>query len=211
MLQRFLQHVPAGGSADREAKLAITGIKKAFRDLTKWDKLFSTIKVGSFPAAISRTLELEGNPLAAIWRYSPLDEQGEFRNAYSHKELDGRIYCVPGNWAIEKRLMKAGTNGYIDNIAQPGEDFDCMCYYQWIYNLGSLPENMLTAEGQAGLNRAKKELDKLLGDISKKEPAEIVQPRDGGRSSKYGPQRRGNIARVGIVRRVINWLGRSGS
>jgi hypothetical protein len=199
MLQRFLHCVSTDGPANKEAKREITTIKKAFRDLIKWDRFFSTVKAGSFVAAVRRTIELEGNPLAAIWRYSPMDEQGEFRNAYSHKDLDGRIYSVRGNWALEKGLMKPSPDGYIDAIAQPHEDFDCMCRYQWIYNLRSLPESMLTEVGRTQLTLAQLKIEEL--DREKPVSSEPTK------SDRQLPR---NAAHSGLLRRIMGWFGRGG-
>jgi hypothetical protein len=161
-LAEFLGMAFSGNANPGELKSKVTGIKRAFRDLTKWDRFFSTIKNNSFPSAINRTFSFEGNPLAARWSYSPLDEAGEFRNVYSHKDLADRIYAIRGNWALERGLMKPGAYGYVEDAPAPGEEFDCMCRFQFIYNLRSLPESMLTPKGESELARAKAEISKLL-------------------------------------------------
>jgi hypothetical protein len=161
LLQGFIRDVPAGGTKESATRRKITAIKQAFRDLLNWDRLFSTVKNNSFPASLRRTFDLEGNPIAAIWRYSVLDEQGEFRNAYSHKDRTDRVYAVRGNWAIEKGLMKAGPDGFIDETIQPGEEFDCMCSFQWVYNLRALPDDMRTTKGNGELERARRIIDQM--------------------------------------------------
>jgi hypothetical protein len=216
MLWSFIEQVPVGGSTDRLEKRRITEIKKKFGDLIKWDRLFSTIKAASFPTAIRRTFELEGSPLAAIWHYSPSDEQGEFRNAYNHRDMDGRIYAVRGNWAIDKGLMKPGANGYIDEINQPGEDFDCRCHYQWLYSLGRLPVDMLTAKGQAELKRVRAELAGLVtkpqnGQQPTKPEPSIVVTGERGQPRKPEKTTATEVDQGGIIRRIMGWLGRGGS
>jgi hypothetical protein len=108
-----------------------------------------------FPASLQRTFDLEGHPMAGIWRYSTLDEQGGFRNAYSHKDRADLVYAVPGHWAIDKGLMPAGPAGFIDETVQPGEELDCMCRFQWLYNLRDMPPDMRTANGDAELERVR--------------------------------------------------------
>ena len=213
MLWRFLQRVPMGGCSDKTAKRGVTEIRNTFRDLTKWERLFSTIKAGSFPAAIRRTYDLNGNPLAAIWRYSPLDEQGEFRNVYSHRHLDGRVYCVRNNWAFEKALMNAGPDGYIDEIVQPGEDFDCMCAYQWIYSLRDLPEPMLTESGRTELRRTRilvgkmlKETQDIGEEIAVERKAESFSSET--KLSECELQMLRDATGGGLFRRLIGWFGR---
>ena len=50
--------------------------------------------------------------------------------------------------AIERGLMKAGPAGYTDEIDKPGERVFCRCYYQFVYMLASLPDDMLTEKGR---------------------------------------------------------------
>lgn len=186
ILRDFIREVLAGRSKEPATRRKITAIKGAFRDLTNWDRFFSTIKNDSFPASLRRTFDLEGKPIAAIWRYSVLDEQGEFRNAYSHKDRADRVYAVRGNWAIEKGLMKIGASGFIDETIQPGEELDCMCRFQWLFNLGALPEEMRTAKGNAELKRVRH----LANQIVDKEEPKFTSAK-----------------RRGILRRMMRWVG----
>jgi hypothetical protein len=165
-LADFLGEVFSDNAVPGELKIKVTAIKRAFRDLTKWDRFFSTVKNNSFPSAVNRTFSFEGNPLAVKWSYSPLDEAGEFRNVYNHKDLADRVYAIRGNWALEKGLMKPGPHGYVEDVPAPGEEFDCMCGFQFIYNLRSLPESMLTPKGAGELARAQAEVSRLLGKSS---------------------------------------------
>jgi hypothetical protein len=153
LLDNFLRVVPAGGTKDKDIKSQITGIKKELRYFAKWDRQFSTYKTMSFPCEIGYIFELEKNPLAAIWHYCQLDEQGEYEKTYNHKQRANCVYAVRGNWAFEKGLMKAGDCGYIDEISRPTQEVGCMCSLQWVYSVERLPTNMLTAHGCAELAR----------------------------------------------------------
>ena len=155
MLQQFLEQVPVGGTKDKAIRSRITQIKKELRPLAKWDRLFYTYKAMSFPSEVEFLFSLEGNPLAAIWRYNPIDEQGDHPKTYDHQQQDGLVYAVRGNWAIAKGLMCAGPNGYLDEITRPGQEIGCMCYLQWVYSIGSLPANMTTGKGGSELKRAR--------------------------------------------------------
>ncbi len=152
-LEQFLEQVPRGGTKDKAAKSQITEIKKELRQLAKWEKLFSVYKANSLAAEIEYIFSLQGNPLAAIWHYSKLDEQGEYQKTYDHEACDGKVYAVRGNWAIEKGLMKAGAHGYINDSTRPAQEVGCMCRLQWVYNLRSLPSDMITAKGRSELER----------------------------------------------------------
>jgi hypothetical protein len=98
---------------------------------------------------------LEGNPIAEIWHYSELDEEGECKKTNNHKRRNNHVYVVRGNWALEKRLMKAGACGYIDEIDLPGQEVGCMCRLQWIYAVRNLPASMQTSHGRAELSRVR--------------------------------------------------------
>ena len=126
--------------------------------------------------------------------------------------MNGRVYAVRGNWAIEKGLMNAGPNGYIDEITQPGEDFDCMCVYRWLYNLRSLPEHMLTAKGQAELRRVRTALAELHGETpNDQEPNKpgrligVTQAKDQPRKPEAPTPPK--TEHGGIILRIMGWLG----
>ena len=51
--------------------------------------------------------------------------------------------------------MTAGEHGYLDSTDTPDFTLGCRCYLQWIFNLRSLPTDMLTPEGAAALTRAR--------------------------------------------------------
>jgi hypothetical protein len=153
MLREFLDRVPSGGTKDKAIKGRIAGIKKELRSLAKWDLLFCTYKARNFPAEIEHIFVLTGNPLAAIWRYSDLDAQGEYQKTYNHQQRDGRVYAVRGCWAIEKGLMKVGPAGYLDAISRPGQELGCMCSFQWVTGVRRLPRDMITDKGRSELDR----------------------------------------------------------
>jgi hypothetical protein len=47
--------------------------------------------------------------------------------------------------------VKPGPNGYTDAITQPGEEVFCRCFYEYIYALRDMPDDMITAKGKAKL------------------------------------------------------------
>ncbi len=153
MLKEFLDQVPSGGTKDKAIKGSIAEIKKELRSLATWDRLFYTYKARSFPAEIEHIFVFAGNPLAAIWRYSDLDAQGEYQKTYNHQQRDGRVYAVRGCWAFEKGLMKVGPAGYLDAISRPSQELGCMCSLQWVTGVRRLPGDMITDKGRSELDR----------------------------------------------------------
>ena len=47
-----------------------------------------------------------------------------------------------------KWLCQSWPSGYLDEITQPGEEVFCRCYVTYLYNLRSIPEDMLTQKGR---------------------------------------------------------------
>lgn len=88
LLSSFLKQVPIGGTKDKSTKSKIAEIKRELRHLTNWDQLFYVYKARSFSAEMEYIFVLEGGTIAAIWHYSQLDERGEYRKTYNHKERD---------------------------------------------------------------------------------------------------------------------------
>jgi hypothetical protein len=193
MVQQFLERVPMGGTKDKDTKSRITEIKKELLPLAKWDRLFYAHKAMSFPAEVEFLFSLEGNPIAAIWHYNPVDEQTDYPTTYDHKHRDGLVYAARGNWAIAKGLMKTGPSGYLDEISRPSQEIGCMCYLQWVYSIGRLPANMMTEKGNSELKRIRAAIQ--MGNEARK-PNIVAKPE----------------AEQGELRSwFMRWIGRSGS
>lgn len=91
--------------------------------------------------------------IAAEW-----NSHGKADRSYNarkdHLRRHGKKFCIRNNWAINKGLMKPGPNGYTDEIEQPGFFVYCRCWYRYIYNLSSLPRDMLTSAGKETVLKA---------------------------------------------------------
>jgi hypothetical protein len=74
---------------------------------------------------------IDNNAIAAIWRA---------RQCSEHASKNGEVYAIKGSWALKKKMMKVGPNGYLNDTPLPRS---CGCYLTYIYNLRSLPDNML--------------------------------------------------------------------
>jgi hypothetical protein len=190
MVQQFLERVPMGGTKDKDTKSRITEIKKELRPLAKWDRLFYVHKAMSFPAEVEFLFSLEGNPIAAIWHYNPIDEQTDYPKTYDHKQRDDLVYAVRGNWAIAKGLMNAGPNGYLDEISRPSQEIGCMCHLQWLYSVSRLPTNMVTEKGFSELKRVR---------AAMQTGREVQKP-----NIAAEPETKQN----GLKNRLMRWIGR---
>ena len=68
-----------------------------------------------------------------------------------HKERDGTLYAIKGNWALQKGLMTEGT-GVVDLDEESlFEDEECICCFRYKQGLRSLPYSMLTEKGKQAL------------------------------------------------------------
>ena len=95
---------------------------------------------------IDNVIATSNNAIAAEWHSHWRRPGYDYRE--DHKERDLKFYLIRGNWAQKNGYVKAGSSGYLDEITQPGEEVFCDCYVTYIYNLRSIPDDMLTQKGK---------------------------------------------------------------
>jgi hypothetical protein len=145
--------IPPGGidrAGKREAKKTI---RKALASLPFEDRRVVIDQGHKLTASLSNILASDGGAIALIW-HSHWRQAG-YAYREDHKERDGRVYVLRGNWALQQGLMRAGEAGYYDDITAVGEEVFCRCYAQYLYNLLDLPSAMLTAKGAEELRRVR--------------------------------------------------------
>lgn len=151
-LQRFsgwATSIPAGGSKAVDASEVKDDLKKALRSLPYEERRVAIDQGHKLVATVHDIVALEANAIAAEWRSNY--RQPGYDARPDHKERDGRIYLIRGNWAVEKGYVKVGPDGWSDAITQPAEEISCRCSYRYIYSMRQLPPEMLTAKGRAFL------------------------------------------------------------
>ena len=104
-------------------------------------------------ANIDNIIATGNNAIAAEWHSHWRQPGYDYRE--DHKERDKLVYLIRGNWAQKNGYVKAGRAGYLDEITQPGEEVFCRCYVTYLYNLRSIPEDMLTQKGRKFLESMK--------------------------------------------------------
>ncbi|HUZ34247.1 MAG TPA: hypothetical protein VMV19_19400 [Xanthobacteraceae bacterium] len=155
-LQRFsgwASSVPTGGSKAADKRETRTEIRKSLSQLPFEERRVLIDQGQKFTAALSETLALGGNAIAGIW-HSRFRQAG-YNYREDHKERDGNLYIVRGNWAMERGLMKLAGAQYMDEITKPGEEVFCRCSYQFVYALRDLPDAMRTKKGREALSAAR--------------------------------------------------------
>lgn len=98
--------------------------------------------------------------IAAIWHSS------QYYRPYGgtdHPERDKKIFTVRGNWTLGKGLMRAGPEGFTDEITGPCEESSCQCNYQFVFHLRDIPKDMLTELGARELAQARRRVSEMMG------------------------------------------------
>ena len=140
---------PIGGSKVVDKVAEKENIRKSLAAMYFNERRVAIDQTHKLTSAINDIVALEGGAIAAKWRSRWRQPHYDYRE--DHKERDEKIYAIRGNWAQKKGLMKAGADGYTDDITQPGEEVFCRCNYTYIFSLNRLPEEMLTAKGRESL------------------------------------------------------------
>lgn len=96
-------------------------------------------------ANIDNIIATNQGAIAAVWHSHWRRPNYNYRK--DHKERDLQVYLIRDNWAQKNGYAKAGAAGYLDEVTQPGEEVFCDCYVTYLYNLRSLPPEMLTQKG----------------------------------------------------------------
>lgn len=151
--QRFAgwaSSVPAGGSRAVDTKDVKENIRKALTSLPFEERRCVIDQGHKFVSSLNEIIATDGGAIAGRW-HSQWRRRG-YGYREEHKERDQHVYAIRGNWALEKGLMKAGPDGYTDQITKPGEEVYCSCSYQFLYNIRDLPDNMITQKGRDELS-----------------------------------------------------------
>jgi hypothetical protein len=155
-LQRFQgwsTSIPAGGSDATSRRETGKEIRKALASLPFEERRVLIDQGHKLTASINAVVAQEGRAIALVWRSHWRQAGYDYRE--DHKERDGQVYAIRGNWAIGRGLMKAGAAGYYEDITAVGEEIFCRCWAEYIYSLSGLPAEMLTKKGAEELARVR--------------------------------------------------------
>jgi len=158
-LQRFsgwATSIPEGGSKNVEKVEEKSHIRKALAQLPFEERRVLIDQGHKLNSAINEAVAQQGGAIAVIW-HSHWRQPG-YNYRVDHKERDQKVYLLKSSWAKEKGLVKAGKVGYYEDVTSFGEEPFCRCFGQYVYNLRSLPEDMLTVKGKTALEDARRAL-----------------------------------------------------
>lgn len=147
-LQRFsgwATSVPEGGSKVVERAEVKADIEKPLKQQKYEERRLDIDQGHKLMASIDAVIAEQTDAIAGMWRSHWRRPGYDYRE--DHKERDGKVYAIRGNWAMEKGLMNKGA-GYLDEMTQVGEEPFCSCFMVFYQNLRDLPDAMLTAKGR---------------------------------------------------------------
>ena len=144
--QGWATSIPQGGSDVVKRAEEKKNIRKAIGKMGFVERRVSIDQTQKFAAALNEIIAQDEEAIAGEWHSAWRVPGYDYRE--DHKERDRKVYAIRNNWAIRQGLMKAGPVGYTDQITAPGEEVYCSCMYTYLYNLESLPDEMLTAKGR---------------------------------------------------------------
>jgi len=155
--QGWSTSIPKGGSdavGKREEK---TAIRKSMTALPFEERRCLIDQSHKLASAINDIVATDGGAIAVVWKSHWRQAGYDYRE--EHKERDGRVYMIRGNWALAKGLVKPSEDGYYDEITAFGEEVFCRCSGRYLYSLSALAKiapEMITKKGEAALEAARK-------------------------------------------------------
>lgn len=144
--------IPRGGSKAVEAQEVKNHIAKPLKSLSFEERRLYIDQGHKMVSNISSVLAAQSGAIAFMWRSHWRQAGYDYRP--DHKERDGKIYAIRGNWAMNKGLMNRG-DGFSDEITAPAEEPFCRCYAVFLYALRDLPDDMLTEKGKKLLSETR--------------------------------------------------------
>jgi hypothetical protein len=155
-LRRFAgwaSSIPPGGASEETRRKVKEHVGKPISSMKFAERRVAIDQGHKLAGAIDDVVAKGNGALAVIWRSNWRQANYDYRE--EHKERDGKVYAIRPNWAIERGLMKAGPDGWYDEITSFGQEVFCRCYGTYVYAIRDLPDAMITIKGRAELEKAR--------------------------------------------------------
>ena len=153
-IEYLLGDATAMPKIDTEFRKRITATKRDARWVIKWGRVFDAQQRLSYMSELAYFSACLNESIALIWRYSEQDDPEEFQECAGHAKLDGNVFALRDNWALESGEMVVGPAGYMDEIELPGYALGCMCHLEGVSDVRKLPVNMRTEKKPEKAKRA---------------------------------------------------------
>jgi hypothetical protein len=145
--------VPDGGTGATNKRETKVEIRKALASLPFRERRVAIDQGHKFVSNLNNILATDGGAIALTW-HSHWRQAG-YNYRLDHRERDGKVYVLRGNWALDRGFMKLAGRTYYDEVTAVGEEVYCRCFAVYLYSLRALPDDMVTEKGRAELARAK--------------------------------------------------------
>ena len=142
--------IPPGGSPGNKTEIK-AHIAKPLRQMNFEERRLSIDQGHKLIANINQTIAEDNNAIALIWRH--VHQQG-YDSRPEHVALDGKLFVLRDNWAIQKGLMRKG-GPYYDEIEGVSVAPFCRCHAEYLYNLRDLPPEYLSLRGRDALDKTR--------------------------------------------------------
>lgn len=150
-LQRFAgwaTSIPIGGTEVSQREEVKTNVRRGIAGLPFEERRVVIDQGHKLVAAINDIVATDGGAIAAMWHH--VNEAG-YNARPEHLARDKHLFVLRGNWALKEGLIRLGGTEYTDQIDTPATKPYCRCWFEYLYNLRDLPDNMLTAKGRQAL------------------------------------------------------------
>jgi hypothetical protein len=139
---------PGGEQVERRAEARV--VKKALAQLPFLERRVAIDQGTKLISSINAVIAKEAGAIAGRWRHK--HQTAGYQARPEHVARDGDVFLLPDSWAMQRHLV---TGPLTTSIEEPGELVYCGCWYEYLYHLRQLPEDMLTQSGRDIVAQAK--------------------------------------------------------
>jgi hypothetical protein len=147
--------IPPGGTEVAKRAEVKDTIRRGMSGLSFVERRCLTDQGLKLVSSINSIIAADGGAIAMRWHHVH-QRGGGYTPRPEHVARDKKVYLIRDSWAHARGLVKPGPAGYLDQITQPAEEVSCRCSGQFLYSVGALPADMVTAKGREQLAAAQK-------------------------------------------------------
>jgi len=157
-LQRFAgwsTSIPIGGTDLQKRKAVKDEVRRGISGLPFEERRVVIDQGHKLVSAVNHIVAKDGGAIAGIWRHVHMGPPA-YQSRPAHVARDGEYFLIRDSWAAEQGLVKTRGVTFTVDIEQPGELIFCGCHYEYVYAIGDLPRELLTAKGVEELDRVRR-------------------------------------------------------
>lgn len=158
-LKRFVgwaTSIPAGGEVIDSKNDVKMGVVKALKQLPFIERRVLIDQGHKLTASLNNIIAVGGGAIAVVWHSHWRQMNYNYRE--DHRERDQHTYLLRNTWATQGGLVKPDSVGYYEDITAFGQEVNCRCYGEYLYNLRDIPLELITKKGHESLTQARRVL-----------------------------------------------------